>query len=115
MKLFASITGVKKSVFQELLVEGLHEFCYLYGTKCVKGADRQMRLFLAWSSYSGTYACASMATERSVELWQKLTDGLPEVSDECRNAVISAVFAGVYTFAVLQKQMIIDNLRNQCM
>ena len=107
----------RSPAFRELLKDEVNKFCSLYVGECSKGAERHIRLLLAWNNYSATYAVASasMSTEATCKEWSKLTSGYScGISDECRSAVMSSVFSALLTYIVRQRDMILDNLRTRC-
>ncbi len=92
--LWCYLIGSPCVAFRELLKDGINKFCSLYVDECAKGADRHLRLLLAWNNYSATYAVASMSTPASLRLWNKLISGYAgAVPDDCRSAIISFVFS----------------------
>ena len=105
----------RDTCFRDLLQNGINAFCSLYVGECSKGAERHMRLLLAWNNYSGTYAVHSNSTDASRNLWNKLTsDYAGVISDDCRSAVVSAIFSALWTCIVHQRDLIIDNLKTRC-
>ena len=109
------LIGNPSPAFRELLKDGIYTFCSLYVDECSKGADRYMRLLLAWNNYSATYAVASMATQASSRLWNKLTSGYAgAITDDCRSAVMSSLFSSLFTFIVRERDLILDNLSSRC-
>ena len=91
--LWCYLIGERLTAFRDLLKDGVNKFCSLYVGECSKGAERHMRLLLAWNSYSAMYAVSCMTADTSRKQWSKLTSGYPGViSDDCRSAVISSVF-----------------------
>ena len=59
--LWCYLIGDPCVAFRELLRDGISKFCSLYEGECLKGADRHMRLLLAWNNYCATYAVATMS------------------------------------------------------
>lgn len=113
--LWCFLIGSSQQHFRFLLQDGLNTFCYLYGEECVKGKDRHLRLMLAWNAFSSTFATESQATSSSRKRWAGLIEGYPNsVRDECRSAVVSAIFSALYSFLVKQIQLILERLQSRC-
>ena len=113
--LWCYLIGGPSATFRDLLKYGISNFYTLYVDECSKGTDRHMRLLLAWNNYSATYAIATMSTQASSRLWNELTCGYSSVvTDDCRSAVMSAVFSSLFTFIVRQRDLILDNLSSRC-
>lgn len=113
--LWCYLIGDSCVAFRELLKDGIDKFCFLYVDQCSKGADRHLRLLLAWNNYSATYAVASMSTPASSRRWSRLLSGYAgAVSDDCRSAVMSVVFSALFTYIVRQRDLILDNLSSRC-
>ena len=101
--LWCYLTGDSTVAFRQLLKDGVNKFCALYTEECAKGADRHLRLLMAWNKYVATYAVPSISTISSSNQWAKLTGGYQcAVSEECRSACLQ------YSLVLL------DNLRSQC-
>ena len=113
--LWCYLIGSPSPAFRELLKDGINKFCSLYVDECSKGADKHIRLLLAWNNYSATYTVATMTTQASSRLWNKLTSGYAgAITDDCRSAIMSAVFSALFTFIVRQRDLILDNLSSRC-
>ena len=113
--LWCYLIGDSCVAFREVLKDGIDKFCFLYVDQCSKGADRHLRLLLAWNDYGATYAVASMSTPASSRRWSRLLSGYAgAVSDDCRSAVMSVIFSALFTYIVRQRDLILDNLSSRC-
>ena len=98
------LIGEHSPAFRELLKDGLNKFCSLYVGKCCKGAERHLRVLLAWNAVQHT-----LFPEVTRKEWSKLTCGYScGISDECRTAVILSDFSALLTYIVRQRDMILD-------
>ena len=114
-ELWCYLIRERATAFRDLLLNGIKTFCSLYVSECSKGAERHIRLLLAWNNYCGSYAVNSQSTDTSRKQWINLTNGYSgNISDDCRSAVVSAIFAALFTCIVQQRNMILDKLRTRC-
>ena len=107
-QLWCYLNGKGKAQLAELLNISLLSFCTTYEGGA-KGADRHAKLLLEWGKVSAQYAINTCNP-----WWEKVITSYKAVSNECRSAVISAVFSAAFTFFSKQVQLLLGQLENEC-